>query len=61
VIDKIAEGKLGKFYEQVCLVDQPFVKEPDRKVADMLAARGGVNVKSFLRFKVGEGAGASDK
>jgi elongation factor Ts len=61
VIDKIAEGKLGKFYEQVCLVDQPFVKEPERKVSDMLAARGGVIVKSFLRFKVGEGAGASEK
>ena len=61
VIDKIAEGKLGKFYEQVCLVDQPFVKEPERKVSDMLAARGGVIVKSFLRFKVGEGAEASEK
>jgi len=61
VIDKIAEGKLGKFYEQVCLIDQPFVKEPERKVSDMLAARGGVIVKSFLRFKVGEGAGASEK
>jgi elongation factor Ts len=61
VIDKIAEGKLGKFYEQVCLVDQPFVKEPERKVLDMLAARGGVIVKSFLRFKVGEGAGVSEK
>jgi elongation factor Ts len=61
VIDKIAEGKVGKFYEQVCLVDQPFVKEPERKVSEMLAARGGVIVKSFLRFKVGEGAGASEK
>ncbi len=61
VIDKIAEGKLGKFYEQVCLVDQPFVKVPEEKVSDMLAARGGVVVKSFLRFRVGEGAGASEK
>jgi elongation factor Ts len=61
VIDKIAEGKLGKFYEQVCLVDQPFVKEPERKVSEMLTARGGVIVKSFLRFKVGEGAGAGEK
>jgi elongation factor Ts len=61
VIEKIAQGKLGKFYEQVCLVDQPFVKNPEQKVADMLASRGGVNVKSFLRFKLGEGAGAVEK
>jgi elongation factor Ts len=61
VIEKIAQGKLGKFYEQVCLVDQPFVKNPEQKVADMLASRGRVNVKSFLRFKLGEGAGAVEK
>ena len=60
VIEKIAQGKLGKFYEQVCLVDQPFVKNPEQKVSDMLAARGGVAVKSFLRFKLGEGAGAPE-
>jgi elongation factor Ts len=57
VIDKIAEGKLGKFYEQTCLMDQVFVKNPEEKVAAMLAARSGVSVKSFLRFKLGEGAG----
>jgi elongation factor Ts len=56
VIDKIAEGKLGKFYEQTCLMDQVFVKNPEEKVAAMLAARNGVSVKSFLRFKLGEGA-----
>jgi len=61
VIEKIAQGKLGKFYEQVCLVDQPFVKNPEQKVSDMLAARGGVAVKSFLRFKLGEGTGAAEK
>ena len=61
VIEKIAEGKLGKFYQQVCLVDQPFVKNPEQKVSDMLAARGGVAVKSFLRFKLGEGAGTAEK
>jgi elongation factor Ts len=61
VIEKIAQGKLGKFYEQVCLVDQPFVKSPEQKVLDVLAARGGVAVKSFLRFKLGEGAADSQK
>jgi elongation factor Ts len=61
VIDKIAEGKVGKFYEQVCLLDQPFVKIPEQKVAAMLAARGGVVVGSFLRFKLGEGVEAGEK
>jgi elongation factor Ts len=61
VIDKIAEGKLGKFYEQVCLLDQPFVKIPEQKVAAMLSARGGVVVRNFLRFKLGEGAEAGEK
>jgi elongation factor Ts len=61
VIDKIAEGKLGKFYEQVCLLDQPFVKNPEQKVAAMLSARGGIVVRSFLRFKLGEGAEAGEK
>ncbi len=61
VIDKIAEGKLGKYYEQTCLVDQPFVKSPEQKVGAMLAARGGAVVGSFLRFKLGEGAGAAER
>ncbi|MBI4917430.1 MAG: elongation factor Ts [Acidobacteria bacterium] len=56
VVEKIAEGKLGKFFEQVCLVEQPFVKNPELKVGDMLKAKGDVVVKQFARFKLGEGA-----
>jgi elongation factor Ts len=59
VIEKIADGKVGKFFEQVCLVDQPFVKDPTKRVSDLLKERGGVVVKSFLRFKLGEGAGTA--
>lgn len=58
VAEKIAEGKLVKFYEQACLLEQPFVKNPDQKVAEMLKERRDVVVKSFLRFRLGEGAGA---
>ncbi|MGD1147287.1 MAG: translation elongation factor Ts [Thermoanaerobaculaceae bacterium] len=61
VIEKIADGKVTKFYEQVCLVDQPFVKDPAKKVSAVLADRGGVAVKGFLRFKLGEGAAAVEK
>jgi elongation factor Ts len=58
VIEKIAEGKVGKFFEQVCLLEQPFVKSPEEKVQAMLAARGGATVTRFLRFKLGEGVAA---
>lgn len=54
VQEKIAEGKLAKFYEQVCLVEQPFVKDPNRKVKDVLAERGKVVVARFARFRLGE-------
>ena len=58
VAEKIAEGKLGKFYEQACLLEQPFVKNPEQKVADMLKQRGDVKVSAFVRFRLGEGAAA---
>ena len=61
VIEKIADGKVAKFYEQVCLVDQAFVKDPAKKVSSVLAERGGAVVKGFLRFKLGEGTGADEK
>jgi elongation factor Ts len=58
VIEKIADGKVAKYYEQACLLEQPFVKNPEQTVQAMLAARGGATVTRFLRFKLGEGAAA---
>ena len=55
VIEKIADGKVGKYFEQACLLEQPFVKNPEETVQAMLAARGGATVKRFLRFRLGEG------
>jgi elongation factor Ts len=56
VIEKIVDGKIGKFFEQVCLVEQAFVKNPEQKIGDLLKARSGVIVRRFVRFKLGEGA-----
>ena len=61
IIEKIATGKLNKFFEEICLVNQPYVKEPKMKVSDRIkeasnAAGAEVTVSRFLRFKVGEGA-----
>lgn len=60
VVDKIVEGKMERFYSEVCLLEQAFIKDPDRKVADLLRdgiARLGENiqVRRFVRYHLGEG------
>jgi elongation factor Ts len=60
ILDKIAEGKLEKYFSDFCLLEQPFIKDPDRKVKQYLAEAGkaagaGIAVRSFARFQVGEG------
>lgn len=54
IVAKIVEGRLGKFYERVCLLDQPFVKDGDQKVGKYVESKG-ASVKSFIRYEVGEG------
>jgi elongation factor Ts len=59
VVDKIVEGKLGSFYEQVVLLDQKFIRDPNLTVSQVIAeatAKMGENitVSRFARFKVGE-------
>lgn len=58
-IEKIIEGKLTKFYEDVCLMEQPFIKDPSMKVKDVLTsmiAKIGENIliRRFVRYQVGE-------
>jgi len=59
VIDKIVEGKLGSFYEQTCLVDQPSIRDPKMSVGQLVQAAiaklgENISVARFVRFKVGE-------
>jgi len=54
IIEKMISGRLRKFVAEVSLLDQPFVKDPDRKVSDLLE-EAGADVVSFLRYEVGEG------
>lgn len=59
VVDKIVEGRMKKFFEEICLLDQPFVKDPDTTVGELvkrtIAAVGeNVVVRRFARFQVGE-------
>ena len=54
IVEKIVAGRMRKFTEETTLLGQPFVKDPDVRVAGYLAARGAV-VRRFIRFEVGEG------
>jgi elongation factor Ts len=59
VIEKIVEGKMGKFYEEVCLLEQPFIKDQTINISQLIAAKIGklgenIAVRRFARFKVGE-------
>jgi len=61
IIEKIIEGRLKKFYTEVCLLKQPFVRDPSRTVEDLLAelcAKTGetILIKRFARYEVGKGA-----
>jgi elongation factor Ts len=59
VVDRIVEGKMEKFYEEVCLLEQHFVKDPGQTVGQVVASCIGklgenISVRRFSRFKVGE-------
>ncbi|MCT6923576.1 MULTISPECIES: translation elongation factor Ts [Bacillales] len=54
IVAKMVEGRLGKYFEDVCLLDQTFVKNSDQKVRDFVKSTGG-NVTAFTRYAVGEG------
>jgi elongation factor Ts len=59
IMEKIVQGKLGKFYEEVCLLDQPYIREDKIKVRDLVTqavAKIGENIKvrRFARFEIGQ-------
>jgi elongation factor Ts len=58
IIEKMLEGKLAKFYEEFCLLDQPFIKEASQTIAQLIASKvaklgENISVRRFARFKVG--------
>jgi len=60
IVDKMVEGRIEKYYKEVCLLEQPFIKNPDIVIKDLLAekiAKIGENIKirRFVRYEVGEG------
>ena len=62
VIEKMVEGRLRKFFAENCLLEQPFVKDPDRSVGDVAKAVASeigtsATVRDFVRFRLGEESG----
>jgi elongation factor Ts len=56
ILDRIVDGKVDKYISEVALVEQPFVKDPDKSVGALVSEHGGgVNVSAFERFKLGQG------
>jgi len=60
IIDKMIDGRIEKFYKDVCLMEQPFVKNPDVTIADMINENIGkigekIAVRRFVRYEMGEG------
>ncbi len=65
IVDKVVEGRLGKFYSEVCLLDQPFIKDDSVSITQLLANKGKelggeISLAAFVRYKVGETAPAEE-
>ena len=60
MVDKIVEGKIEKYYKEVCLMEQPFVKDPDKTIQQLMTEKiakigENISIRRFARFVVGEG------
>lgn len=60
IVDKMIEGRVKKFYEEVCLLEQPFVKDPSKKITDIvneaiLTIGEKISIRRFTRYEMGEG------
>jgi elongation factor Ts len=63
MVDKIVEGRMSKFYEEVCLLEQPFIKDNSVTIGELIKSKaaklGDITVANFVRYKVGEAADIS--
>jgi elongation factor Ts len=60
IVDKIVEGRLDKFFKEVCLLEQPFVKDPDKTIDQLVKEKiaqigENISIRRFVRYVVGEG------
>lgn len=60
IIEKMVEGRIGKYYEEYCLLEQTFVKDPDKTISQLLNEKistigENISIRRFARFELGEG------
>ncbi|NLI58235.1 MAG: translation elongation factor Ts [Clostridium sp.] len=60
IVEKMVEGRIEKFYKEVCLLEQPWVKDPDKSIQELLNEKiatigENINIRRFARFERGEG------
>lgn len=60
IAEKMVEGRIKKYYSEFCLLDQPFVKDPDKKISDIVAEKTAkigekISIRRFTRYQMGEG------
>ncbi|MDP4092545.1 MAG: translation elongation factor Ts [Bacillota bacterium] len=60
IIEKMVEGRIEKFYKEICLLEQPFIKDPDKTVGQLMTEKiatigENINIRRFVRFERGEG------
>jgi elongation factor Ts len=60
IIDKMVEGRIEKFYKEICLLEQPWIKDPDKTIGQLLTEKiatigENINIRRFVRFERGEG------
>jgi elongation factor Ts len=60
IVDKMVEGRIGKYYEEYCLMEQSFIKNPDKTVSQLLNEKvatigENITIRRFVRFELGEG------
>jgi elongation factor Ts len=60
IVDKMVEGRIAKFFKDVCLLEQPFVKDPDKTVSQLITEKiakigENISVRRFVRYELGEG------
>lgn len=60
IVEKMVEGRIEKFYKEVCLLEQPFIKDPDKSVQQLITEKiakigENISVRRFVRYELGEG------
>ncbi|MGN7356042.1 translation elongation factor Ts [Paenibacillus sp. HJL G12] len=60
IVEKMVEGRIGKYYEEFCLLEQSFIKDPDKTIATLLKEKistigENISIRRFVRYELGEG------